>query len=90
MFTRIIVPLDGSPLAETALSQATGARPALRRRDSLGRVVDFTMMEKSGAFGLALEYAPPQEFLQRRIRGRGGIPCRNGRWSPRLWVYRLL
>jgi nucleotide-binding universal stress UspA family protein len=63
VFTRIVVPLDGSPLAETALPQATELARLSGAEIRLVRVVDFTMMEKSGAFGLALEYAPPQEFF---------------------------
>jgi len=63
MFSRIVVPLDGSPLAEIALDQATELARLSGAEIRLVRVVDFTMMEKHGAFGLALEYAPPQQFF---------------------------
>jgi nucleotide-binding universal stress UspA family protein len=62
MFTRIVVPLDGSPLAETALPEATELARLSGAEIRLVRVIDFTMTEKHGAFGLALEYAPQQFF----------------------------
>jgi len=62
MFSRIVVPLDGSPLAETALDQATELARLSGAEIRLVRVVDFTMTEKHGVFGLALEYAPQQFF----------------------------
>lgn len=62
MFTRIVVPLDGSPLAETALEEAAQLARLSNAEIRLVRVIDFTMTEKHGAFGLALEYAPQQFF----------------------------
>jgi nucleotide-binding universal stress UspA family protein len=63
MFTRIVVPLDGSKLAESALPKATDLARLTGAELKLVRVIDFMTMEKSGAYGLALEYAPPQEVF---------------------------
>jgi nucleotide-binding universal stress UspA family protein len=63
MFTRIVVPLDGSKLAESALPQATDLARLCGAELRLVRVVDFMTLEKTGAYGLALEYAPPQDVF---------------------------
>jgi nucleotide-binding universal stress UspA family protein len=56
-YQRIIVPLDGSDLAEAALNDArvwalTGHIPI-----HLVRVIDLSQLERYGAYGLAVEYA---------------------------------
>jgi nucleotide-binding universal stress UspA family protein len=63
MFTRIIVPLDGSVLAESALPKAAELTRLTGAELTLVRVIDFMTLEKSGAYGLALEYAPPREIF---------------------------
>lgn len=57
MYKRIIVPLDGSELAEKALDHAKELAGALGAALHLVRVVDVTRLERYGAYGMALEYA---------------------------------
>jgi nucleotide-binding universal stress UspA family protein len=57
MYTRIVVPLDGSPLAELALAHAATLAKAVNAPIHLLRIVDYTRMESYGPYGLALEYA---------------------------------
>ena len=56
MFNRIVVPLDGSQLAEQALAQAVELANVLQIPLTLVRVVDVTMLDRYGAYGLAAEY----------------------------------
>jgi nucleotide-binding universal stress UspA family protein len=56
MFNRVVVPLDGSPLAEQALTQAVELANRLDIPVTLVRVVDVTMLDRYGAYGLAAEY----------------------------------
>ena len=57
MFERIVVPLDGSELAEQALPAAEGLAGLTGAPLHLVRVVDLTRLERYGAYGLAVEYA---------------------------------
>jgi nucleotide-binding universal stress UspA family protein len=56
MYRRIVVPLDGSALAERALPQAQELARLGGAPLHLVRVVDLTRLEQYGAYGLALEY----------------------------------
>ncbi len=56
MYSRIIVPLDGSPLAEEALEDAVNFALLMSAPLHLLRIVDYTKMEEYGPYGLALEY----------------------------------
>ena len=57
MYTRIVVPLDGSELAERDLPHAENLARLTGSPLDLLRVVDFTRLECYGPYGLALEYA---------------------------------
>jgi nucleotide-binding universal stress UspA family protein len=57
MYRRIVVPLDGSKLAETALSQAIDLARLTGAPVHLLRVVDFRRLDQYGPYALALEYA---------------------------------
>ena len=63
MFKQIIVPLDGSPLAESALPQARELARLAGSRILQVRIVDFTSLENAGAAGMALEYVPKDDVL---------------------------
>lgn len=64
MFKRIIVPLDGSELAASALNEAEDLARLTGAPLQLVRVVDFTMLESTGGYGMALSYIPTQELLE--------------------------
>lgn len=68
MYARIVVPLDGSALAEHALDHARQLATALNIPIHLLRVVDVTRLERYGAYGLALEYAGLAEVAQEEER----------------------
>jgi nucleotide-binding universal stress UspA family protein len=57
VFERIVVPLDGSELAEQALPAAEELARLSGAPIHLIRVVDLTRLERYGAYGLAVEYA---------------------------------
>src|SRR5262245_18161021 len=57
MYRRIVVPLDGSELAEAALPQAIDLARITGAPVHLLRVVDFTRLEQYGPYALALEYS---------------------------------
>jgi nucleotide-binding universal stress UspA family protein len=57
MYERIVVPLDGSELAELALPAAAELARLSGAPIHLIRVVDITRLERYGAYGLAVEYA---------------------------------
>ena len=57
MFERIVVPLDGSELAEKALPPAEELARLANAPLHLVRVIDLTRLERYGAYGLAVEYA---------------------------------
>ena len=63
MYTRILVPLDGSPLAEIALADATMLARAIDVPLFLLRIVDYTRLESYGPYGLAMEYASIEPVL---------------------------
>lgn len=63
MFQRIVVPLDGSKLAEAALPAAEELARLTHAPIVLLRVVDFTRLEQYGPYGLALEYASVEPVL---------------------------
>lgn len=63
MFHRIVVPLDGSELAEAALPSAEEMARLAHAPIMLLRVVDFTRLEHYGPYGLALEYASVEPVL---------------------------
>jgi nucleotide-binding universal stress UspA family protein len=63
MFHRIVVPLDGSKLAEAALPAAEEFARLANAPIVLLRVVDFTRLEQYGPYGLALEYASVEPVL---------------------------
>jgi nucleotide-binding universal stress UspA family protein len=68
MYARIIVPLDGSELAEHALAHAQELAKALSAPVHLLRIVDVTRLERYGAYGLALEYAGLSEVATEEER----------------------
>lgn len=57
MYTRIIVPLDGSELAESALTHALSLAKLSGAPLHLVRVVDLGQLERYGAYGMAVDYA---------------------------------
>lgn len=63
MYSRIIVPLDGSPLAEEALDDAVKFAMLAGAPLHLLRIVDFTKMDEYGPYGLALEYGSYEPVL---------------------------
>jgi nucleotide-binding universal stress UspA family protein len=68
MDARIVVPLDGSELAEVALPRAEELARALQVPLHLVRVTDFTRLDQYGPYGLAIEYAGMQEVLETEHR----------------------
>jgi nucleotide-binding universal stress UspA family protein len=63
VYQRIVVPLDGSELAERALPDALQLAELAKAPLHLLRVVDVTRLEQYGAYGLALEYAGLAQVL---------------------------
>jgi nucleotide-binding universal stress UspA family protein len=63
VYRRIVVPLDGSELAERALPDALQLAELAQAPLHLVRVVDLTRLEQYGAYGLALEYAGLEQVL---------------------------
>lgn len=63
MYRRIIVPLDGSALAEQALDQAAELSRVTGAPLQLLRIVDYLRMEQYGIYALALEYATAEPVL---------------------------
>jgi nucleotide-binding universal stress UspA family protein len=63
VYQRIVVPLDGSPLAEEALATATRMAEVTGASLHLVRVVDFTRLENLGPYAWALEYAGTQQVM---------------------------
>lgn len=55
VFDRIVVAVDGSELAEAAVTKAAGLARSLGVPLHLVRVIDIGRLEQFGAFGLALE-----------------------------------
>lgn len=57
MFDRVVVTLDGSDLAESALAEATELARVFGAGLHLVRVIDLGKLEQYGAFGLGMEYS---------------------------------
>ena len=64
MYARIVVPLDGSELAERALPEACRIAEAFAAPVHLVRVVDLTGYDSYGAFGLAAQPSGVAAILQ--------------------------
>ena len=85
MYERIVVPLDGSELAEQALAHAEGIARMIGCPVHLVRVSDVTHLARYGPYGLAIESAAFEQMLteeertcryylsrvERDLRGRG-------------------
>jgi nucleotide-binding universal stress UspA family protein len=67
MYGRIVVPLDGSELAERALSQASDLARLANAPIHLVRIVDYTQLEISGAYALAMAYSPVEPLLTQEL-----------------------
>ena len=63
MYQRIVVPLDGSSLAEKALPQAEELARLTGTPVHLIWVVDYTRLERYGPYALALEYSAAEPML---------------------------
>jgi nucleotide-binding universal stress UspA family protein len=63
MYSRIVVPLDGSPLAEQALEHARELAKFTGAPIHLLRVIDFTRLESYGPYGMAMEYTSFEPIL---------------------------
>ncbi len=63
LYTRIIVPLDGSKLAESALPEAKQLAKLTGAELVLIRVVDYSARDKFGDFGLLYEYEAMAQAL---------------------------
>ncbi len=64
MYTRIIVPLDGSKLAESALPEAEKLARLTGAELVLARVVDYSSRDRFGDFGLLYEYEAMAKALE--------------------------
>jgi nucleotide-binding universal stress UspA family protein len=64
MYTRIIVPLDGSNLAESALTEAEKLAKMSGGELLLLRVVDYSARDRFGDFGLLYEYEAMAKALE--------------------------
>ncbi len=71
MYERIVVPLDGSELAELALPAAAELARLSGAPIHLIRVVDITRLERYGAYGLAVEYAGVEAVVEDERRFAG-------------------
>jgi nucleotide-binding universal stress UspA family protein len=63
MYQRIVVPLDGSALAEEALTQAVELAQVTDAPVHLLRIVDYLRLERYGPYALALEYSTVEPVL---------------------------
>lgn len=63
LYTRILVPLDGSKLAESALPEAEALAKLTGAELVLIRVVDYSSRDKFGDFGLLYEYEAMAQAL---------------------------
>lgn len=64
MYKRIIVPLDGSILAESALAEAEKLANMCGGELMLVRVVDYSSRDRFGDFGLLYEYEAMAQALE--------------------------
>jgi nucleotide-binding universal stress UspA family protein len=67
MYRRIVVPLDGSKLAEMALPQAEELARLTGAPIHLIWVVDYTRLERYGPYALALAYSDAEPMLAEEI-----------------------
>jgi nucleotide-binding universal stress UspA family protein len=67
MYRRIVVPLDGSSLAEESLPQAEELARLTGAPIHLIWVVDCTRLERYGPYALALEYSATEPMLAEEI-----------------------
>lgn len=67
MYRQIVVPLDGSELAEEALAQATKMAKAAGTPLKLIRVVDTYRTQSLPATGMALDYSMLSELAEEEI-----------------------
>ena len=80
MVRSIVVPLEGSELAERALPQAEEPSRLTGAPIHLVRVVDDTVLMRYGAFGLAIEYAAIEPALaEERAAAREYLDRAGGR-----------
>ena len=63
MYARIVVPLDGSELAERVLPTAEAFARLAGAAMHLIRVVDTVALQRIGGYGLAIEYGAMQTVL---------------------------
>ena len=64
LYTRIIVPLDGSKLAESALPEARKMAVLTGAELLLLRVIDYSSKDRFGDFGLLYEYEAIAKALE--------------------------
>lgn len=64
LYTRIIVPLDGSKLAESALPEAESLAKLTGAELVLVRVIDYSSRDRFGDFGLLYEYEAMAKALE--------------------------
>jgi len=65
LYDRIIVPLDGSDLAEAALPTAIALAAVLKTPVVLMRIADFSKLERYSPYGVALEYEAFDSLISR-------------------------
>lgn len=64
LYTRIIVPLDGSKLAEGALTEARRLAEVTGSELQLIRVIDYSSRDRFGDFGMLYEYEAMAKALE--------------------------
>jgi nucleotide-binding universal stress UspA family protein len=67
MYSRVVVPLDGSLVAETALKHATEFASLLQVPLHLVRVVDAHTLEQTAGTGIGFDYSVVESLLQTEI-----------------------
>lgn len=85
MYRRIVVPLDGSELAEAALPSAEGMAKLTDAPLLLLRVIDASRLDRYGGYGMAFDFTVYEQLvedertaaseylaeIERVVRGRG-------------------
>lgn len=64
MFTRIVVPLDGSDIAETAIPQAENMATLTNAPIHLVRIVDFSSRDMSASYGMMTDISSMSVLLE--------------------------
>lgn len=64
LYSRIIVPLDGSKLAESALAEARKVAQLTGAELKLIRVIDYSSRDRFGDFGMLYEYEAIAKALE--------------------------